>query len=237
MNQESRVVLITGGNRGIGLAMSRAFQQEGYQVFITSRSGEPVPGCIVIQADLNEADRAAQVIDQVENMAGRIDVLVANAGISKEILLVRYSDEEILDVINTNLVANIKLARRTAKSMLKARSGSIIFMGSVLGMTGAPGSTVYAASKAALIGLSRSLAREIGSRGITVNVLAPGYVQTEMTDSLPEVFKDKVIADTALGRIATPSDIAGVAVFLASAEARFITGAVIPVDGGLGMGH
>jgi 3-oxoacyl-[acyl-carrier protein] reductase len=233
----TQTVLITGGNRGIGRAIAEAFVANGDRVFITSRSNQQVPGCQTIVADLTESGAADRVFDEIEATGTKIDTLVANAGVSKEILLIRMSDQEIAELVATNLTANIQLSRRAAKSLMKQRSGSIIFIGSVLGMSGSTGSSVYAATKSALIGLTRSLAREIGSRNITVNLIAPGYVNTEMTRTLPQEFKDQVMAQTPLQRIAEPEEISQAVVFLSSEKARFITGAIIPIDGGLGMGN
>jgi len=233
----TQTVLVTGGNRGIGRAIAEAFVANGDRVFITSRSNQVVPGCQTIVADLTEPGAVDRVFDEVEAAGNKIDTVVANAGISKEMLLIRMSDQDITDLVTTNLTANIQLCRRAAKSLMKHRSGSIILIGSVLGMSGSTGSSVYAATKSALIGLTRSLAREIGTRNVTVNLVAPGYVNTEMTQTLPQNFKDQVVAQTPLQRIAEPDEVSHAVLFLSSDKARFITGAIIPVDGGLGMGN
>ena len=233
----TKVAVITGGNRGIGKEIALAYQGAGYQVFITSRSPIELVGCTTLIADLTKQGAADAIFDQIESAGFQVDVLVANAGISREALLIRTSDDDIEDLLQTNLAATIKLCRRAAKSMMKQRSGSIILIGSVLGMSGSAGSTVYAATKSALIGLARSMARELGSRNVRVNVVAPGYVNTDMTNSLPTGFKEQVISQTPLGRIAEPAEIANTVLFLGSEDAGFITGALIPVDGGLGMGN
>lgn len=190
----TKVAVITGGNRGIGKEIALAYQAAGYQVFITSRSPIELVGCTTLIADLTKQGAADAIFDQIESAGFQVDVLVANAGISREALLIRTSDDDIEDLLQTNLAATIKLCRRAAKSMMKQRSGSIILIGSVLGMSGSAGSTVYAATKSALIGLARSMARELGSRNVRVNVVAPGYVNTDMTNSLPTGFKEQVIS-------------------------------------------
>jgi 3-oxoacyl-[acyl-carrier protein] reductase len=233
----SDAVLVTGGNRGIGLAIAQELRTLGLTVFVTSRKPVEVSGCSVIVADLTQPSASDLIIDEIESAGYTLNSVVANAGLSVESLLIRTSDQQIDELVQTNLVANIKLARRAAKSMMKNRSGSIVFVGSVLGMSGSAGSTVYAATKSALIGLTRSLAREIGSRNVTVNLVAPGYVNTDMTASLPAEFKSRVIEQTPLGRIAEPEEIAKTVAFLCSPGARFITGAILPIDGGLGMGN
>lgn len=232
-----KAVLVTGGNRGIGAAIALEFASRGNKVFITSRKPATLDGCTTIIADMSDLAAANAVIDEIEKSGYQLQVVVANAGMSKEALLVRTTDEDIEELIQTNLVATARLARRAAKSMMKNRTGSIIFIGSVLGMSGSPGSSVYAATKSGLIGLTRSLSRELGPRNVTVNLIAPGYVNTDMTKSLPEEFKNQVISSTPLGRIAEPNEVAKVVAFFGSAESAFVTGAIIPVDGGLGMGY
>lgn len=233
----AKVALITGGSRGIGRAIAEEYLAAGYQVFITSRSPVEVPGCTTLVADFAQSGAADDIYDQIESAGYQVDVLVANAGISRELLLIRSSDEDIEDLLQVNLAGTIKICRRAAKSMMKQRKGSIILIGSVLGMSGSAGSSVYAATKAGLIGFARSLARELGPRAVRVNVIAPGYVNTEMTENLPSQFKDLVVSQTPLGRIAEPKDISKAVLFLGSDDANFITGAVIPIDGGLGMGN
>jgi 3-oxoacyl-[acyl-carrier protein] reductase len=233
----TQTVLITGGARGIGKAIAEAFVANGDTVFITTRGAAQVPGCITISADLAEPGAIDHIFKTIEASSHSLDILVANAGISKEQLLVRTEDSEISDLVDINLISNIKLCRNAAKVLMRKRAGSIVLVGSVLGMSGSAGSSVYAATKSALIGLVRSLAREIGPRNVTVNLVTPGYVNTEMTADLPDNFKEQVIANTPLNRIAEPAEIAGLVLFLTSEQARFITGAIIPVDGGLGMGN
>jgi len=230
-------VLVTGGNRGIGRAIAMEFVNRGKAVFITSRKPVSVDGCTVLVADLTFPSACDSVIDQIESAGYTLSNVVVNAGVSAEALLVRTTDEQIDQLVKVNLISTIRLARRAAKSMMKSRSGSIVFVGSVLGLSGSAGSSVYAATKSGLVGLTRSLAREIGSRNVTVNLVAPGYVNTDMTSNLPVEFKSKVIEQTPLARIAEPEEIAKTVAFLCSKDARFITGAIIPVDGGLGMGH
>lgn len=230
-------VLVTGGNRGIGRAIADRYVASGDKVFITARSQIEVPGCHTLVADMGNLNSISELFSQIEATGTKLDVLVANAGISKEMLLMRMSDDDIVELLNTNLLATIALCRSAAKSMIKHRSGSIVLIGSVLGTSGSVGSSVYAATKSGLIGLARSLARELGPRNININVVAPGYVRTDMTDALPAEFKEQVINQTPLARIAEPNEIAEVVTFLTSQSAKFITGAVIPVDGGLGMGH
>jgi len=230
-------VLVTGGNRGIGRAIAMEFVNRGKAVFITSKKPVSVDGCTVLVADLTFPSACDSVIDQIESAGYTLSNVVVNAGVSAESLLVRTTDEQIDELVQVNLISTIRLARRAAKSMMKSRSGSIVFVGSVLGLSGSAGSSVYAATKSGLVGLTRSLAREIGSRNVTVNLVAPGYVNTDMTSNLSVEFKSKVIEQTPLARIAEPEEIAKTVAFLCSQDARFITGAIIPVDGGLGMGH
>ncbi|MEI8055857.1 MAG: 3-oxoacyl-ACP reductase FabG [Actinomycetes bacterium] len=237
-----RVVLVTGGNRGIGLAIARAFVATGDQVAITARSGElPTElagsGAIAIAADVTDSASIDAAFDLIEATFGPVEVVVANAGITRDTLIMRMSDEDVDTVLDTNLGGAIRVARRAAKGMLKARRGRIIFVSSVVGLLGSAGQTNYAASKAGLVGLARSLARELGSRTITANVVAPGFVNTDMTAALTDERRAQIVAQVPLGRYAEPDEIAQVIVFLASDAAAYITGAVIPVDGGLGMGH
>lgn len=233
----SRVVLVTGGNRGIGAAIASAFVANGDVVAVASRSGEAPEGCTGFVCDVSDTASVDACFDAVEQQLGPVEVAVANAGITRDGLIMRMSDDDIDAVFNTNLFGAMRIARRAAKSMLRQRKGRVIFVGSVVGLLGSAGQTNYAASKSALVGLARSLAREVGGRGITANVIAPGFVETDMTSELPEDRKAAIIAGVPLGRYAQPSEVADVAVFLASPGAAYITGAVIPVDGGLGMGH
>lgn len=233
----SQVVLVTGGNRGIGAAIARAFVANGDTVAVASRSGAAPAGCTGFICDVSDSASVDACFDAVEAAHGPIQVVVANAGITRDGLIMRMSDQDIDAVLNTNLFGALRIARRAAKSMLRQKRGRIIFIGSVVGLLGSAGQTNYSASKSGLVGLARSLAREVGSRGITVNVIAPGFVDTDMTAELTEDRREQIIAGVPLGRYATPEEVADVAVFLASTGAAYITGAVIPVDGGLGMGH
>ncbi len=238
----SRVVLVTGGNRGIGLAVARAFLDAGDSVAITSRSGElPTElegtAVLVVRADVTDTASVDAAFDAVEAHFGPVEVVVANAGITKDGLILRMSDADVDAVIDTNLVGSLRVARRAAKGMLRLRRGRIIFVSSVVGLMGSAGQANYAASKSGLVGLARSLARELGSRGITANVVAPGFVDTDMTAELPDDRRAEIVAAVPLARYATPDEVAGAVLFLAGDAAAYITGAVLPVDGGLGMGH
>ena len=237
MNQDTKVALITGGNRGIGLAIAEKFKQDGYQVVVTHRSGSAPKGLAGVIMDVTDSDSVNNAVKTIEEKYGRIDVLVANAGITKDGLVMRMSDEDFESVVETNLMGAFRVARACTRGMLKQKSGRIIFVGSVVGMLGSAGQVNYAATKSGLIGMARSFARELGSRGITANVVAPGFVETDMTQVLDEKRKAEIIGAVPLARFATPNEVAGVVAFLASPEAAYITGAVIPIDGGLGMGH
>ena len=237
-----RVVLVTGGNRGIGLAIAQAFVAEGDRVVITARSGErpaELEGAdvLVVKADVTDTASVDAAFDRIEAELGPVEVLVANAGITRDGLIMRMSDDDIDAVLQTNLVGALRVSRRAARGMLKLRRGRIVFVSSVVGMMGSAGQTNYAASKAGLVGVARSLARELGSRGITANVVAPGFVDTDMTDALSEERRAEIVGAVPLGRYASPAEVAGTVVFLAGDAASYITGAVLPVDGGLGMGH
>lgn len=233
----TRTVLVTGGNRGIGLAIARKFAELGDQVVVTSRSGEPIAGLHVVTCDVSDSESVDRAFAEIEEKFGPVDVAIANAGITRDGLIMRMSDDDIYEVLNTNLFGAIRVARRAAKTMMKARKGRLIFISSVVGLMGSAGQVNYAASKAGLVGAARSLARELGSRGVTANVVAPGFVDTDMTAELPEERKNEIVANVPLGRYASADEIADVVTFLASDQAGYITGAVIPVDGGLGMGH
>ncbi len=232
-----RSVLVTGGSRGIGLAVARAFAHAGDRVAVTYRSSGAPDGLLGIQCDVTKADDVDAAFRAAEAEHGAVEVLVANAGITRDNLLLRMTDDEWYEVLETNLTGAYRVARRAARGMLRARGGRIVFVSSVVGLLGSAGQANYAASKAGLVGFARSLAREFGSRGITANVVAPGFVDTALTAVLTEEQRADILTRVPLARYATPEEIAGVVRFLASDEAGYITGAVIPVDGGLGMGH
>jgi 3-oxoacyl-[acyl-carrier protein] reductase len=231
-----RVVLITGGNRGIGLACARAFADLGDRVAVTYRA-EPVAGFLSVRCDVSSPEDVDGAFRDVEEQLGKVEVLVANAGITKDNLVLRMGDDDFVSVVDTNLTGAFRVVKRAVPGMLRARQGRIILMSSVVGLLGSGGQVNYAASKAGLIGLARSLARELGSRGITVNVVAPGFVETDMTAALPEERRAEILHAVPLGRMAAPAEVAGVVTWLASPAAAYVTGAVIPVDGGIGMGH
>jgi 3-oxoacyl-[acyl-carrier protein] reductase len=233
----SRVVLVTGGARGIGLACAQRFAALGDRVAVTYNSSPPPEGLFGVQCDVTSASSVDAAFAAVEAHFGPVEVLVSNAGITKDGLLLKMSEESFTSVIDTNLTAAYRVAKRATPSMLRARSGRIILVSSVVGLLGSAGQANYAASKAGLVGLARSLARELGSRSITVNVVAPGPVETDMTAALGDKRLAELTDAVPLGRMASPDEIAGVITFLASPDAAYITGAVIPVDGGLGMGH
>ncbi|MEZ0089340.1 3-oxoacyl-[acyl-carrier protein] reductase [Streptacidiphilus sp. EB129] len=233
----SRSVLVTGGNRGIGLAIAQAFAEAGDKVAITYRSGEPPAGFFAVKCDITDSEQVDQAFKEVEAEHGPVEVLVANAGVTKDTLLLRMSEEDFTSVLDTNLTGTFRVVKRASKLMLRARKGRIVLISSVVGLTGSPGQANYAASKAGLVGFARSLARELGSRNITVNVVAPGFVDTDMTAVLSDERRAEIVSGVPLGRYAEPAEIASTVRFLSSDEAAYITGAVIPVDGGLGMGH
>jgi 3-oxoacyl-[acyl-carrier protein] reductase len=233
----SRSVLVTGGNRGIGLAIARTFAAAGDAVTITYRSGEPPDGLPGVRCDVTDAASVDAAFAEVEQRQGPVEVLVANAGITKDTLVLRMSDDEFTSVLDTNLTGTFRVVKRAARGMLRARRGRVILIGSVVGLLGSPGQVNYAASKAGLVGMARSLARELGSRGITANVVAPGFVESDMTAELSEDRRGEILSGIPLGRYAQADEVAAAVRWLASDEAAYITGAVIPVDGGLGMGH
>jgi 3-oxoacyl-[acyl-carrier protein] reductase len=234
---QSRVVLITGGNRGIGYAMAEEFISAGHKVAVTVRSGSGPLGSLAVKADVLDPTSLDAAIAQVEKELGPIEVLVANAGITKDMLLLRMSDEDFESVINTNLNGVFRVLKRATRSMIKQRFGRVLLIGSVVGLLGSPGQINYAASKAALVGIARSVSRELGGRGITANVVAPGFIDTDMTADLSEEQQKDYLSRIPAGRFASPTEVAKVVSWLASDDAAYITGAVIPVDGGLGMGH
>ncbi|WP_089292160.1 beta-ketoacyl-ACP reductase [Actinoplanes regularis] len=232
-----RTVLVTGGNRGIGLAIARAFEKQGDRVAITHRGSGAPEGLFGVQCDITDSDAVDAAFSQVEKELGPVEVLVANAGITDDTLLLRMSEEQFERVLDTNLTGAFRVAKRASGKMLRAKWGRLIFISSVVGLYGGPGQVNYAASKAGLVGMARSITRELGTRNITANVVAPGFIETEMTDVLPESRKAEIIKAVPAGRLATPDEVAAAVTFLASDSAAYISGAVLPVDGGLGMGH
>jgi len=233
----ARTVLVTGGNRGIGLAVAQAFAKQGDRVAITHR-GSGVPADLFgVACDITDSAAVDAAFTTVEKELGPVEVVVANAGITDDTLLLRMSEDQFTRVVDTNLTGAYRVARRASAKMLRARWGRMIFMSSVVALYGSPGQVNYAASKAGLIGIARSITRELGTRNITANVVAPGYVATDMTAGLSEELKAEYVKAIPAGRFATPDDVAGVVTWLASDAAGYVSGAVIPVDGGLGMGH
>lgn len=232
-----RSVLVTGGNRGIGLAIARAYQAAGHNVAVTHRGSGAPEGFLGVQCDVTDDASVDAAFKEVEQAQGPVEILVSNAGITQDTLLLRMKEDQFSSVLDANLTGSYRVAKRAASKMLRARFGRIIFIGSVVGLMGNPGQANYAASKAGLVGLARSIARELGSRGITANVIAPGFVATDMTAELSEDQQKAILGQVPLGRYASVDEVADAAVFLGSESAGYITGAVIPVDGGLGMGH
>lgn len=232
-----RSVLVTGGNRGIGLAIARAFQAAGDSVAVTHRGSGAPDGLLGVHCDVTDGEQVSAAFDEVEAAQGRVEVLVANAGITDDTLLLRMGEQQFEGVVDANLTGAYRVAKRASSSMLRNRAGRMIFISSVVGLSGGAGQANYAASKAGLVGLARSVARELGSRSITANVVAPGFVRTDMTDELTAERKQEILGNVPMSRLAEPEEVAGTAVFLASEQAAYITGAVLPVDGGLGMGH
>jgi 3-oxoacyl-[acyl-carrier protein] reductase len=232
-----RTVLVTGGNRGIGRAIAEEFISLGYRVAVTVRSGEGPTGSLSVKADVTDSASIDLAIAEVEEKLGPIEILVANAGITRDTLLMRMSDEEFEDVINTNLTGVFRVLKRATKCMIKARFGRVILIGSVVGLLGSAGQVNYSSAKSALVGMARSVTRELGARGITANVVAPGFIDTDMTAELPEEQQAEYKKRIPAGRFAAPSEVAKAVAWLASDDAAYISGAVIPVDGGLGMGH
>jgi 3-oxoacyl-[acyl-carrier protein] reductase len=228
---------VTGGNRGIGRAIAEAFVAAGDQVAVTSRNGEAPEGALAVAGELPDPASVNAAFVEVESAHGPVEVLVANAGITRDTLLLRMSEEDWDAVIATNLTGSFRVAKRAAKGMLRLRKGRIIFISSVVGMLGSPGQVNYAASKSGLVGMARSLARELGSRGITSNVVAPGFIETDMTAVLPEEQQQLYRDQIPLGRMGSSAEIANAVTWLASEGAGYVTGALIPIDGGLGMGH
>ncbi|ALG08924.1 3-oxoacyl-[acyl-carrier-protein] reductase [Kibdelosporangium phytohabitans] len=233
----ARSVLVTGGNRGIGLAIASAFAEQGDKVAVTHRGSETPPGLLGVKCDVTDAEQVDAAFAEIEEKQGPVEILVSNAGITDDTLLLRMSEEQFTRVLDANLTGAFRVAKRASRGMLRKRWGRLIFISSVVGLSGSAGQANYAASKAGLVGFSRSLARELGSRNITSNVITPGFVATEMTDVLPDDRKEQILGQVPLGRYADTAEIASAVTFLASDSAAYITGAVLPVDGGLGMGH
>ncbi len=235
---EPRTVLVTGGNRGIGLAIARSFAEAGDRVVVTHRSGEPPEGLDGVRCDVTDSASVDAAFAEAEDrLGGPVEVLVANAGVTKDGLLMRMPDEDWDTVVDTNLAGAFRCARRASKGMIRLRRGRMVFISSVVGLYGGPGQANYAASKAGLVGLARSITRELGGRGITANVVAPGFIETDMTAALPEETQKTYKAAIPAGRFASPEEVAAAVRFLAGPDAAYVSGAVIPVDGGLGMGH
>ena len=233
----SRSVLVTGGNRGIGLAVARAFAAQGDAVAVTHRGSGAPEGLLGVRCDVTDAASVDAAFTAVEAEHGPVEVLISNAGITDDTLLLRMSEESFTRVVDANLTGAYRVAKRAAGPMLRMRRGRMVFVSSVVGLSGSAGQVNYAASKAGLVGLARSIARELGSRSITANVVAPGFVETDMTADLPEARRAELLASIPLRRYASPEEVAGVCAFLASDAGAYVTGAVLPVDGGLGMGH
>ena len=233
----ARTVLVTGGNRGIGLSIAQAFAKQGDRVAVTHRGTGAPEGLLGVQCDITDSAAVDAAFTEVEKELGPVEVLVANAGITDDTLLLRMSDEQFDRVIDTNLAGAFRCAKRASSKMLRAKWGRMIFISSVIGLYGGPGQVNYAASKAGLVGMARSITRELGSRNITANVVAPGFIETEMTAALPEARKAEIIKAVPAGRLAGADEVAAAVTFLAGDGAAYINGAVLPVDGGLGMGH
>ena len=233
----ARTVLVTGGNRGIGLAIAQAFAAQGDRVAVTHRGSGAPDGLFGVQCDITDGAAVDAAFTTVEKELGPVEVLVANAGITDDTPLLRMSEDQFTRVLDTNLTGAFRCAKRASPKMLRAKWGRIVFISSVIGLYGGPGQVNYAASKAGLVGMARSITRELGSRNITANVVAPGFIDTEMTDVLPEARKDEIRKAIPAGRLAAPAEVAQAVTFLAGDGAAYISGAVVPVDGGLGMGH
>ncbi len=233
----SSLALVTGGNRGIGLAIAHSLASAGHRVVITYRTGNAPSEFFAVKMDVTSTESVEAAFNEIEEKWGTPEIIVSNAGITKDGLVLRMSDSDFEDVVNANLSGAFRVARRATKGLLKLKRGRLIFIGSVVGGVGAGGQVNYAASKSGLLGMARSFARELGSRGITANVVAPGFVETDMTASLDEKRREEIAKSVPLGRFCTTDEIAKVVTFVASHDAGYITGALIPVDGGLGMGH
>ncbi|WAC65916.1 3-oxoacyl-ACP reductase FabG [Agrococcus sp. SL85] len=232
-----RTVLVTGGNRGIGRAIAQAFLDAGHRVAITSRNGEGPEGALAVAADVTDSASIDAAFTRIETELGPVEVVIANAGITRDTLLMRMGEQDFAEVVDTNLTGAFRVVQRASKGMLRAKWGRVVLISSVVGLYGGPGQVNYAASKAGLVGIARSITRELGARGITANVVAPGFIETDMTAELDESTQAEYRKAIPAGRYATADEVAGVVRWIASDEAAYISGAVIPVDGGLGMGH
>ena len=237
LETSAAIALVTGGNRGIGLAIARSLQAAGHRVVITYRSGTPPHGFDAVEMDVTSTESVDAAFSKIENEIGTPEIIVANAGITRDTLVLRMSEADFEEVINSNLTGAFRVSKRATKGLLKLKRGRIIFIGSVVAGVGAAGQVNYAASKSGLLGMARSYARELGSRGITANVVAPGFVETDMTAALDEKRRSEISSQVPLSRFASAEEVASVVTFIASPGASYITGALIPVDGGLGMGH
>lgn len=237
MSDLTRIALVTGGNRGIGRAIAESLKSAGVRVVVTYRTGTPPSDFDSVAMDVTDSASIDAAFEKIESEIGQPEIIVANAGITKDGLVMRMADEDFEDVIDANLTGAFRVAKRATKGLLKLKRGRLIFVGSVVGSVGAAGQVNYAASKSGLVGMARSFARELGSRGITANVIAPGFVETDMTSTLDEKRRAEIAAQVPLGRFCSAEEIADVVTFIASEKAGYITGATIPVDGGLGMGH
>lgn len=233
----SPIALVTGGNRGIGLAIANALSTDGFDVVVTYRGGSAPVGFKSVQMDVTSEESVESAFAAIEEQWGIPEIIIANAGITKDTLVLRMSEEDFTSVIDTNLTGAFRVAKRATKGLLKLKQGRLIFIGSVVGGVGAAGQVNYSTSKAGLVGMARSFARELGSRSITANVIAPGFVETDMTADLDEKRRSDIAGQVPLGRFCSAEEIAHVVSFIASPKASYITGAIIPVDGGLGMGH
>ncbi len=232
-----RTVLVTGGNRGIGLSIAQAFAKQGDRVAVTHRGSGAPEGLYGVQCDITDAGQIDEAFKAIESDVGPVEVLVANAGMTDDALLLRMSEDQFTRVVDTNLTGAYRCAKRAATKMLRARWGRMIFVSSVVGLAGSPGQVNYAASKAGLVGIARSIAKELGSRNITANVVTPGFIETDMTAALSEQRREEILKEIPLGRFASADEVAGAVSWLASDAAGYVTGAIIPVAGGLGMGH
>ena len=232
-----RTVLVTGGNRGIGHAIAAAFQAAGHRVAVTARSGQGPAGTLTVRADVTDSAAVDAAFTEVEAALGPVEVVVANAGITRDLLVMRMSEQDFDQVVHTNLGGTFRVVKRASRGMLRARFGRIVLISSVVGTLGSAGQVNYAASKSALIGFARSLTRELGARGITANVVAPGFIETDMTAELPEQTRAEYVGRIPAGRLGSVDDVASTVLWLAGDDAGYINGAVVPVDGGLGMGH